>query len=250
MILELDAGNSRIKWRLVEEAPEPRILAQGSVDAQEKAPSVFIELGQQLDSLPLSKVARMKVANVRGEIFREAFSALMTEKWHLQPEYAVAERECAGVSNSYENPAALGVDRWLGMLAAWRRAQGACCVVDAGTAIKVDLLDAGGRHLGGYIVPGIATMRDSLGSRSRSLKLQEESLWRERRPGTSTREAIEHGILSTVTALLEHVRREYAGEDFQWFLSGGDAAVLARQLGWSCAQVPDLVLEGLSLAIA
>src|SRR5690606_24278309 len=112
----------------------------------EKMPSVFIELGQQLDVQPLDRVARVKVANVRGDTFRDALSALMTEKWRLRPEYAQSVRERAGVRNSYDNPAAFGVDRWLAMLAAFHRARGPCCIIDAGTAIKVDLLDAGGRH--------------------------------------------------------------------------------------------------------
>lgn len=250
MILEVDAGNTRIKWRLVDERPgERRILAQDSVNAREKAPSVFIALGQQLDAQPLGEVSRLKVADVRGATFREALSAMMTEKWQLHPEFATPARECAGVRNSYEDPAALGVDRWLAMLAAYRHARGACCIIDAGTAIKVDLLNADGRHLGGYIVPGIGTMRDSLAERSSRLRLDEPALWRERAPGRATREAIEHGILATAVGLLEQVRREYAGENFRWFLSGGDAEVLGRQLSWPHALAPDLVLDGLGLAL-
>lgn len=251
MILEIDAGNTRIKWRLVDaQGDARRKVAEGSVFAQEKAPWVFIELGQQLDKLPLSKVSRMKVANVRGDMFREAFSALMTEKWHLQPEYAVVARECRGVTNSYENPAALGVDRWLAMLAAFAQAEGACCVVDAGTAIKVDLLDGGGRHEGGYIVPGLATMRDSLAHRSKNLRLAEDARWDSVAPGRSTREAVEHGIQCCAVSLLERVRRTQAGEGVKWFLTGGDAGVLARHLAWEPVLAPDLVLDGLALAIA
>ena len=38
----------------------------------------------------------------------------------------------------------------------------ALCVVDAGTAVKVDSVDAGGQHLGGLIAPGIHMMREAL----------------------------------------------------------------------------------------
>lgn len=250
MILELDAGNTRIKWRLLEEGKKaPRAVAQGSVDAQEKEPHVFIDLGLQFDGLPFDRIRRMKVANVRGAKFRDALSALMTERWRLRPEYAVSERECAGVRNSYEDPAALGVDRWLAMLAAWRRASGPCCIVDAGTAIKVDLLDGDGRHLGGYIVPGLGAMREALAQRAPRLRLEGEPPWRLCAPGRSTRQAIEHGILSTAVGLLERVAREYASAGVQWFLCGGDADVLARQLSWGHELSPDLVLEGLALAL-
>ena len=51
MILELDAGNTRIKWRLREKKEASNTwstVANGSVHALERTPSVFIELGKQL----------------------------------------------------------------------------------------------------------------------------------------------------------------------------------------------------------
>ena len=48
------------------------------------------------------------------------------------------------------------------LIGAWTKARSALCVVDAGTAVKVDSVDAGGQHLGGLIVPGIHMMREAL----------------------------------------------------------------------------------------
>ncbi|MDP1069535.1 type III pantothenate kinase, partial [Klebsiella pneumoniae] len=56
----------------------------------------------------------------------------------------------------------MGVDRWLAMLAAWQRVGQSCWVVDCGSAITLDLLDAEGRHQGGYILPGLRLMQQSL----------------------------------------------------------------------------------------
>src|SRR5687768_14091782 len=188
MILELDAGNTRIKWRLREKkatGDEWFKVAEGSVYARDKTAAVFIELGKQLEKLPMERISRMLVASVRGESFKNAFSSVMTEKWHLQPEFAIAREHCGGVTNGYIDAGKLGVDRWLAMLAAYHQQHDACCVVDCGTTITVDLVNADGRHEGGYIVPGLHLLRDSLAARSKALATDEAD-WTLTGPGTST----------------------------------------------------------------
>ena len=56
----------------------------------------------------------------------------------------------------------MGADRWHAMLAGWVRCKASFAVVDAGSAVTVDYVNAGGRHLGGYILPGLQMMRRSL----------------------------------------------------------------------------------------
>jgi type III pantothenate kinase len=71
----------------------------------------------------------------------------------LAVQRASTKAECAGVRIAYADPARLGVDRFLGLLAARARG-GDQLVVSFGSAITVDLLDSHGRHHGGLI--GIA----------------------------------------------------------------------------------------------
>ena len=78
------------------------------------------------------------------------------------PEFASSTDTAAGVRNGYSNPAQLGVDRWLAVIGAFHRHRDACCVVDAGTALTIDGVDATGQHLGGFIVPGPRLMVESL----------------------------------------------------------------------------------------
>lgn len=250
MILEVDAGNTRIKWRLMK-SRDGRMekVAEGSVFALLKAPSVFLELGQQLDKLPLHEITRTKVANVRGESFREAFSALMTEKWHLQPEFAAVERERGGVTNSYTDIQSMGVDRWLAMLAAYREVGGFTCVVDCGSAVTLDVVDATGQHQGGYIVPGLKLMRDTLGHRSRALRFETEPEWNGTMLGRTSVEAVDNGIISMLLALIERLRHDFQQHAPIWFLTGGDAAIMSRQLDWEHKVVPDLVMDGLSIGM-
>jgi len=251
MILELDAGNTRIKWRVRQQQRLGGIwstLAEGSVFAQQKTPSVFIELGRQLEKLPLDEITRLLVASVRGEGFKGIFSALMTEKWHLHPEFVVATAVFGELRNGYEEPARLGVDRWLSLAAAYQQVQGPCVVVDCGTTITVDLVEAEGRHVGGYIVPGLHLMRESLTNRSRAL-VTADAGWTSIQPGGSTAAAIHNGILVMGAGFLREIHRRQLSERPVWFLTGGDAPVLASHLDWECRLYPDLVMDGLELVM-
>jgi len=250
MILELDAGNTRIKWRIRQHGEDGSWarIAGGNVFAQQKTPSVFIELGRQFENLQLARITRLLVASVRGEGFRNIFSALMTEKWHLQPEYAVVADMAAGVRNVYKEPSKLGVDRWLAMVAAFAQARGACCVVDCGTTITVDLVAADGQHLGGYIVPGLHLMRESLANRSRALNA-DQMAWDSVMPGASTAAAVHNGILAMALGFLRDIRQSENGRHSSWFLTGGDADVLSQLMDWECKVVPDLVMDGLELTM-
>jgi type III pantothenate kinase len=253
MILELDAGNTRIKWRLREKKAASKTwstVADGSVHALERTPSVFIELGKQLERLPIKSISRTLVSSVRGEGFKIACSSLMTEKWHLQPEFAVSGKQGCGVVNAYSEPGKLGVDRWLSMLAAYHQEKTACCVVDCGTTITVDMVAADGQHQGGYIVPGLQLLRDTLAARSKALAT-ERTDWSSLAPGISTISALHNGILRSVLGFVRDIERESrnAGALYQWYFTGGDAPVLLPHLDWEIRHEPNLVLDGLELAM-
>ncbi len=249
MILELDAGNTRIKWRLRDSNGWSKV-AEGFVNAREKLPSVFIELGTQLEKLPMKSINRTFVANVRGEGFKNAFSALMTEKWHLQPEFATATKYCRGVTNGYSDFETLGVDRWLAMLEAYNRERGACCIVDFGTTITVDIVDGDGKHVGGYLVPGVQLLKDSLAIRSEALETETVEL-ASTAPGRATKYAVHNGILRYALGLVRDIRleSERLGIRYKWFFTGGDATTLLPHCDWSIEHDPDLVLDGLELAM-
>ena len=77
-----------------------------------------------------------------------------------------------GVRIAYRDPARLGVDRFLALLAAHARAPQPWLVVGVGTALTIDLLGADGVHHGGRIAPSPTLMRDSLHARAPQLPMQ------------------------------------------------------------------------------
>ena len=81
---------------------------------------------------------------------------LSKKVFRVDVEFVTAAQEFQGLTNGYLDPSLLGADRWLALIGAWTLARSARCVVDAGTAVKVDSVDAQGQHLGGLIVDGDA----------------------------------------------------------------------------------------------
>jgi pantothenate kinase type III len=108
------------------------------------------------------KPTRVLVSNVAGPAMAKTLTQLAKKMFHVNVEFVTAAQEFHGLTNGYLDPTLLGADRWLALIGAWTLARSALCVVDAGTAVKVDSVDANGQHLGGLIAPGIHMMREVL----------------------------------------------------------------------------------------
>lgn len=246
MILEVDAGNTRLKWRLLEQPSDGgRRLAGGQVSGHGN--EVLAALAANLQTLPLAQVDRVRVCSVRNSRFADELSVQLRQLIKQEPEFARVSAACAGVTNSYTDVSSMGVDRWLAMLAAFHVADGAVCVADFGSAMTLDLVAASGQHLGGYIVPGLRLMQEALAGKSEALPY-DGFRHISTEPGKSTAEAIQQGILAMQLALLGTVH-ESVPVQTRWFLCGGDAELISGLLKWPHEVLPELVMDGLALAL-
>jgi|TARA_B110000971_G_scaffold218005_1_gene255982 type III pantothenate kinase len=252
MILELDIGNSRVKWR--------QITDDGKVFNQGIVPGVK-ELQEQAE-LALKPTAIRACSVRKGDAYEEVKDWLES-KYEMSVETAGVKRQWGGVSIHYEDPSRLGVDRWLAMLAAYSAVKGTCIIVDAGTALTIDVLAADGCHQGGYILPGLALMRASL-EQNTAIRLNTGSIPASLALGHSTDQAVWNGGLALAVALIEKtVIETSAGKVVNLIFSGGDGQVLAANTDFGALtvssstagteyirveQVPDLVLDGLCIA--
>ena len=151
-----------------------------------------------------------------------------------------------------KEPQKTGVDRILNIAAAFEQMGKACVVVDAGTAVTVDVCNDEGEFLGGAILPGAAMQFQAMNEHTATLP--KADLASPAEPiGTSTASAMQlgvfHGIRGTVKELVEN----YATELGNWpdvIATGGDAPALFE--GWELihAIAPDLTLYGIALAYA
>ena len=157
---------------------------------------------------------------------------------------ARTQAACAGVRIAYADPAKLGVDRFLALLAAHERG-GAALVVGVGTALTIDLIDASGQHHGGRIAPSPSLMREALHARAAVLPM----VGGIRIPfAADTADALASGCEGAALALIADslsAARERLGIAPALLLHGGGAPALQAALPDSIP-APSLVLEGLA----
>ena len=163
MILLVDAGNTRVKWRVVSADAPARALAEGAVGHAE-----IDMLAAACRAWP--GLARVVGCNVAGT---SVAARIATACAPLRVDWLLPTAACAGVRNLYENPERLGADRWAALIGARHSHAGPCLVVTAGTATTVDLLSATGDFLGGLILPGVELMQQALARGTAQLPLAE-----------------------------------------------------------------------------
>lgn len=244
MILELDCGNSWIKWRVIENTTAG-VVFSGVVAGCE-------QLLQALYELDVLALRRCRIVSVRNEVETQELASKVAGVFSAEIVIARSVAELAGVKNGYLDPQKLGVDRWLAILAAYKLAVGACLVVDVGTAITSDFVTEDGEHLGGYICPGLRLMSDQLSANAYGiprLAAGAESAGG-LAPGRSTAEAVGRGSVLMLRGFIEgqlQLASALLGGSFQVFLTGGDAA-LVEELSFEVRRIPDLVFIGLGVA--
>lgn len=128
------------------------------------------------------------------------------------------------ITNLYETPETLGKDRIAAVVGAYTQCPGKdILVIDAGTAITYELIDAQGRYLGGNISPGVQMRFDALNHFTDKLPLVAAE-GRKLEIGKDTETAIRAGVLEGVkhemTGYITSLRAKYPG--LFVFLTGGD----------------------------
>lgn len=232
-LLLLDVGNSRVKWS----------VADGAARAPARAVAHGGDPASALADIQAQDVTRIRVANVTGASHATALAAGLRQRFGCDPEFAASEREWGGLRSAYAEPQRLGIDRWLGLIAAWSRQRGAACVVSCGTALTFDAIDAGGRHLGGIIAPGLRTAQQAVLGATRFASSAAPEAAYAGGLGASTEACVREGALHACAGLVDRLAaRQIAGARY---LTGGDAAELIPHLSGTWTPVPDLVLEGL-----
>jgi type III pantothenate kinase len=202
---------------------------------------------------------RVLVCSVAGVELERALRRAALRGGNPRPQYIRSTRRSAGVRNGYVQTWRLGADRWVAMLGARALHPGrALCVVDVGTALTLDLLDAKGQHRGGLLVPGPTLMVESLlnntaGIRRRAGLRAAPSSGRRKGAalfGRSTRAGLLAGSTAACAALIERALGEARATlrtRPKLLLAGGAAMQVAPFLGVPYARADHLVLQGLAL---
>ena len=153
-----------------------------------------------------------------------------------------------GIHNNYKSPATLGLDRWAKLIAVHQQfANEAVLIIDMGTCITYDYLDAAATYDGGSISLGIQ-MRFNALHWDKNYTIPS---------GTDTASAMTSGVLQGVKNELEgFINQRYKDNStMKIMVTGGDARFLLEQFKNSifAGQIihdPYLVLKGLNEVIA
>lgn len=244
LILEIDAGNTSVKWRL---------LRDGEILCREA--SSYLNFFDILDALfsEYKAVSCVNVVSVAGVAFDNKLKNFIEGKGSTRLNMAEVQSVSSGVLCAYENVNQLGVDRWMAILAADHSFSGAKLVVDAGSALTIDLIDGNHRHLGGYIVPGWNLMRLALenGTQINHDRIPNDFSIEKIVPGKDTFDAIGMGRMQVMCSVIESVYSSFTDEqsmNVKLILTGGDVQRIIPHLSVDqISFIEDLVLDGLSV---
>lgn len=225
-----DLGNTRLKVA--------QLHGDGSLG--EVAAIAHQEGDAWLQALPTGQVAC--IASVASDERRTALVDALCARF-VRLHRVRTERALGPLRIAYDNPAHLGVDRFLAMLGVCGEAP--ALVVGVGTALTIDLVDGEGRHHGGRIAPSPSLMREALHARASQLPLEGG---RYMAFGDDTVHALASGCEGAALALVAQsldAAQALLGMRPMPCLHGGGAGALRPHVGGH-AWVPDAVLRGLA----
>lgn len=251
-VLLIDAGNSRLKWAFCHD---------GQLETGDPVVYQWSILEQQLTEAWVSfqkknpSFTKIILANVAGQQVFDALDKTLGVKdtGAVTIETVVSQAKAYGVLNAYNEPEALGADRWAALVAARHHVRGDVCIVNCGTALTIDILTAEGEHAGGIIAPGWEMMQSSLVTNTKGIMSGESEV-----PdllGQTTQQGVQAGISAACVGAVEYIVRRYQNEksvELTCVVTGGAAPLLLPKLVSSQADCifehePDWVFKGLAI---
>ena len=219
MNLTIDIGNTRSKWALFEGDRLVRCGDMGEGLPHEGVQDIIVCATGDAD---------LHAMGLEGERVHRLTAAMPLP-----------------IKLDYATPETLGPDRIAAACGAQRIGQDGCpkVIIDAGTCITIDYLDAEGTYRGGAIMPGIEMKFRALHTFTAKLPLLENIGGEEECVvGRSTRESMTAGVLTATRYEVEGFVRHYRQRDShaQVLLTGGDAE---RLWGGGRLQVDNVSIE-------
>lgn len=256
MILALDIGNSGVKGGVFDGSELLRVFSvstEPTPDDTSTASSQWTEaLSPHLQDVRVHAIGLTSVVpKATKEIERALPHITEAPVTEIQPTMALP------FELAYETPGTLGTDRLAAAAAGWVRygqpdsSSRNVLVIDAGTAVTVDVIHRDGIYEGGTITAGPALVRQALGTGTAQLPAVPLAL-PDDPVGHTTETALQSGIMWGLVDGVRGLQRRLAdtlpGEPVT-VLTGGWSTLLNDQLSAVDHHAPHLVLEGIRILI-
>ncbi|VAW46162.1 Pantothenate kinase type III, CoaX-like [hydrothermal vent metagenome] len=244
--LFLDIGNSRVKRALV------------SRGDYEVLPAVDLKMFLSNDSFDCffknKKIDAIYITSVTTHDNLERIKSLIQEQCQLFPIVLTSQKSACGLTSGYTDFHKLGDDRWMAMQGAIGFYKEPFVVISAGTAMTIDAV-MDGKHLGGFIVPGLKSLRSSLAMDTAALSVIDKGSLLDCTNSANkgclamnTEAAILGGTLYMTVAYINTLIADLNAQmktAFKVILTGGNAKQLHSLINAECELIPDLVLQGM-----
>jgi type III pantothenate kinase len=248
VLLAVDVGNTNVTFALFD---GERLAADWRVTSHRErtADEMAVELRQlfALRGLELSLVTGVVISSVVPNL-NPALIEASRRYLNCEP-LMVGPGVKTSVKVRYDNPKEVGADRIANALAAYTKYGGPIVVIDFGTAVTYDAINAAGDYLGGAIAPGVEISLDALVSQTAMLR-RVEAVAPDSVIGRNTVTSIQSGLVWGFVAQVEGmVARMVAelGGSARVIATGGQAAMVAGLTNVIEVTDPLLTLEGLRL---
>ncbi|MCP4548934.1 MAG: type III pantothenate kinase [bacterium] len=235
-ILCLDQGNTRLKGVLYDGGESVRAF-HVTDDEPGALNRELAGLDPKMIRVALCCVTPSREVHIKG-VLRE----LGLPVWQVQSTHSVP------FAVKVEQRGTLGADRLCNVAAAWREQVMPAIIIDAGTAMTLDIVNAAGEFEGGLICPGRGILARALAHGGERL-FEVGSQWPQEIVGVNTADAlaagVSWGLQSAAEGLVTRLNEE-RGVEHEVILTGGDAPSLAeRWRGGKPRLEPDWTMRGI-----
>ncbi|MEC7882826.1 MAG: type III pantothenate kinase [Verrucomicrobiota bacterium] len=246
MVLLIDIGNTHTHVAAVKNK---------NVIADVVIPSNTLTNGKARPAL--AKLIRLtKCKTLSGAVFcsvvprlNQSLKAMLREHWNC-PTIQLTPKTVVGIGIDYPKPNSIGADRLANSIAAHAKYGGPVIIVDFGTAVTFDIVDAAQNYIGGIITPGLAVMTEYLHEKTALLpkiKITEPSSV----IGKNTQHAMLSGAVigyrGLISELLRQLKKELDVRKMAVIATGGYAKLIAKKIPSIQKVDPLLTIKGLRL---
>ncbi|GKT13082.1 MAG: type III pantothenate kinase [Thiomicrorhabdus sp.] len=244
--LFLDIGNTRIKRAVISKG---NYQYQGAINVSE-----FVESDDHADIFCGFSPDEVYITSVTSEDNLEMIKSVVQQECGLFPVLLTSQKSTCGLTTGYEDFHKLGDDRWMAMQGGLGLYEQPFVVISAGTAMTIDAVIEG-KHLGGFIVPGLTSLQSALATDTAGLSISDPETLLERNSfsaggllATNTESGILGGNLymtaSFINAIVSDLNEQMQTQ-FKVIMTGGNAPKLCPLIDFKCECIPDLVLHGM-----
>lgn len=164
------------------------------------------------------------------------------------PVYRFSSETPIPIKNRYRTPETLGTDRLAAAVGAWSQAGNrSLLIIDAGSCITFDVINADGEYIGGNIAPGLHARLRAIGDyfpRLPHVTANGEAPALGYDTETAIRAGVIQGMRHEIEGYIMYLKKQYDG--LAVFMTGGDDHMFANAAGSDLVVDHFLVPKGLN----